>query len=151
MILENIKKINVTKDPLIIFQTLLALVFLSAGIFRIFNPEIVLDEATTLRMPVFLFKLVIVFEIVSGIGLLFNRGVKYIYTFLILFLSFALVLAIVLDGGQLLKSASELFVFNLTPTDWLLHFVFLLVALVLLIKNMTRLNVKRDAKNPPGI
>lgn len=134
MILENFKSINIFKKPERILQIFLALVFLSAGIFRIINPELAKLEFANLQLPITLSLWMTIFEIIAGLGLLFNKGAKFIYGALIAFLIFALVWALIIGGKNLFTSSGELFVFNLNPTDWFLHFTFLLLVFLLLIK-----------------
>ena len=134
MILENFKLNNIFKKPERILQIFLAFVFLSAGIFRIFNPSMAELEFSNLKLPVILSVLTTIFEVIAGLGLLLNRGAKFIYGTLIAFLVFVLSWALVIGGKELFSSADELFVFNLSPTDWFLHFIFLLLAFVLIIK-----------------
>ncbi len=134
MILENFKLSNLFKKPENILRVFLALVFLSAGIFRVINPEIAKLEFFYLKLPENLSILTTIFEIITGLGLLFNKGTKLVYGALIAFLMFVLSWALAIDGKNLLASSDELFIFNLNPTDLFLHFVFLLLALVLIIK-----------------
>ena len=131
----EISKINkIVRQPEDLLRIFLALVFLTAGLFRVFNYDLAIAEFSFLRMPVFLCPLVIIFEIGAGIFLLFNKYVKQVYLALIVFLIFVLSLALVIRGEAMIASAGELFVFDLTATDWFLHFVFLLIAVMLLAK-----------------
>ncbi|NLZ74702.1 DoxX family protein [Candidatus Falkowbacteria bacterium] len=131
----EISKINkIVRQPEDLLRIFLAFVFLTAGLFRIFNYDLAIAEFSFLRMPVFLCPLVIIFEIGAGIFLLFNKYVKQVYLALIVFLIFVLSLALVIRGEAMIASAGELFVFDLTATDWFLHFVFLLIAVMLLAK-----------------
>jgi len=134
MSLENIKIKKLFESPKNILRIFLAFVFLSAGVFRIFNPVIAAAEFSSLKLPAFLSPLMVIFEIGAGVGLLFNKYTRFIYWALIAFVLFALSLALIVNGQGLIVTAGELFIFNLTPTDWFLHFVFLLIAVVLLIK-----------------
>jgi uncharacterized membrane protein YphA (DoxX/SURF4 family) len=134
MISENTKSRNLAEKWEFILRILLALVFLSAGIFRIFNPAAAIFELSHLHLPIFLAGLLIIFEIGAGLGLLLNKYVKQIYWLLIIFLILILIWALIVAGGELIKSAGELFVFNLTPTDFLLHLFFLLITITLLLK-----------------
>ena len=134
MTLENFKFKKLSEEPEEIFRIFLAFVFLSAGLFRIFSPDMAVYEFTALKLPVWLSGLMIIFEIGSGLLLLSNRFVGYIYWTLIAFLVFVLAWALAINGQELFKSAGELFIFRLNPTDWFLHFIFLLLALFLVIK-----------------
>ncbi len=133
MILESFKFNKLLKQPEDFLRIFLALVFLSAGVFRIFNSDMAVLEFLALKLPIFLSPLMIIFEIGAGLGLLLNKFTKYIYSALIVFVIFALVTALAVNGKEIVSGAGELFVFNLTPTDWFLHFTFLLIASVLLI------------------
>ena len=132
MILENIKFKKFGKRPTDIIRLFLALVFLSAGIFRILHPEAAVFEFTSLHLPLWLAWPMIVFEIGAGLSLLFNKYTKYIYWLLCAFLILALFLALLINGPEIINLAGELFIFNLNPTDFFLHFVFLLLVLILL-------------------
>jgi len=134
MSLENIKIKKLFENPENILRIFLAFVFLTAGIFRIFIPDMAVFEFTALKLPVFLSGVTVFFEIGVGLCLLFNKYVKFIYWLLIVFLIFILIWALMINGKSLFFSAGELFIFNLTPTDWFLHFVFLLITITLLIK-----------------
>jgi len=122
------------KQPLNIIRVFLALVFLSAGLFRIFNSGEAKLELINLHLPSFLSRLIIIFEITAGVVLLANKRVKYIYWLLVFFLVFILIWGLVINGPAIIQNVGELFVFNLTPTDLFLHFVFLLLVIVLLVK-----------------
>ncbi|MFA5131654.1 MAG: DoxX family protein [Patescibacteria group bacterium] len=134
MILENFKIKKFRAEPTEILRLFLAVVFLSAGIFRIFNPGAATEEFSALRLPLFLAPLMIIFEIIAGLLLLFNRFTKQVYYGLIMFMIIVLGWSFILSGGTLIREAGELFVFNLNPTDFFLHFVFLIIAIVLLIR-----------------
>lgn len=134
MILENIRFKKIVNDKDDILRIFLALVFLSAGVFRIFNPEIVELEYTQLNLPIYLSPLMIIFEIGSGLLLLINRYTKFVYYLLAVFMLVVFIWSIIIGGRELLRAAGELFVFNLNPTDLFLHFVFLLIIFVLIIR-----------------
>jgi len=122
------------EQPLNIIRVFLALVFLSAGLFRIFNSGAAELELVNLQLPVYLSGLIIIFEIMAGLFLLMNKYVGYIYWLLVFFLIFILIWGLAINGQTIIRNAGELFAFNLTPTDLFLHFVFLLLVIVLLIK-----------------
>ena len=113
--------------PLVFARYFLALVFLSAGLFRIFFPELAAQELISLGLPQTLSSLIIIFEISAGLLLIFNKQTKYVYFSLLLFLSTALFWGLLIAGPEIILSLEELFIFNLTPTDWLLHLIFLII------------------------
>jgi len=123
---ENKKSIN-------ILRIFLGLVFLSAGVFRIFNPGLAETEMISLHFPVFFSWVVIVLEIVGGLCLLFNRYVKKTLILFSVFLVVASILALVTSGKELVSNLSELFIYNLNPTDFFLHVTFLIIIITLLL------------------
>jgi uncharacterized membrane protein YphA (DoxX/SURF4 family) len=129
MNLDVIKKEKITLE--VFWRYFLALVFLSAGIFRIFNPSVAAQEFVNLELPLFLSPLMIIFEISAGLGLLLNKYTKQIYCSLLVFLVIVLGWALIINGREIINQASELFIFNLTPTDWFLHLVFLIIVVSL--------------------
>lgn len=135
MILENFKKM-IKSDCLL--RLLMAAVFISAGLFRIFNPAAAEIELNRLSLPFFLSWIILVIEIGGGFFLLFNKFVKETAVVSILFLVFALVNALVVSGRDMIVKAGELFVFDANPTDFFMHFVFLIILISLLIKKSFR-------------
>ncbi len=134
MILENIKFKKIIQEPAEMLRIFLALTFLSAGFYRIIFPDLAILEYGQLSLPLFLLPVMVIFEIGVGLALLFKKFTKYIYWLLIIFLIVTLSWALILDGSNLVKAAGELFVFNLNPTDFFLHFVFLFLVILLVIK-----------------
>lgn len=134
MNLENlkIKKFKITSLDLL--RLLMGFVFLTAGFFRIFNNAEAIQELQSLNLPYFFTWPLIILEIVGGLALIFKKYLKVVSLIFIVFLIGALLNAIYLDGLNLFNKAGELFVFNLTPTDFFLHFVFLVILISLLIK-----------------
>lgn len=134
MILEDfknkIKKFN-SED---ILRILIGLVFLSAGIFRIFNVGEAELELKSLHLSNILSWPLIILEIFGGLALLFKRYFKTVTFVFIIFLFLALVNALYLNGLNFFYEASELFVFSLNSTDFFLHFVFLIILISFLMK-----------------
>lgn len=130
MNLENIKKISIED----ILRYFLAAVFLSAGIFRIFNPEMAEQEMLSLSLPPVFSYFLIFLEIGSALLLLLNKWTKIVYWVLTVFLVSALEMALAINAKNIFAAASELFVFNLTPTDFFLHAIFLLIIILLIFK-----------------
>lgn len=133
MNLENFKKIKIGIYSDNLVRLFLALVFLSAGVYRVFNPDIAIQEFVNLKLPTWLSPLMIIFEIGTGLGLFINIYTKQIYYSLLLFLIIVLSWSFIIDGHKIVSQISELFIFNLNPTDWFLHLVFLLLILFLFI------------------
>ena len=131
MILANFKKNFLNGSGLL--RILMALVFISAGFFRIFNPGAAEKELLALGLPVFLTIFLALFEIVGGSLLLFKgKAYKYVVFIFVLFLFFALILALTVNGRALFSQAGELFVFSANPVDFFLHFVFIIILLSLI-------------------
>jgi hypothetical protein len=124
--------VNFKKSPENLLRILMSLVFLSAGLFRIMSPGLASLELQNLYLPAF-FSLPLIFLEIGGGFYLLIKG-KYwrqVLLIFIIFLALALINALRVDFAGLLKNVSELFVFNLTPTDFFLHFVFLIILLFL--------------------
>lgn len=134
MNLENlkIKKFKIT--PLDLLRLLMGFVFLTAGFFRIFNNTEAIRELQSLNLPYFFTWPLIILEIGGGLALILKKYLKVVSLIFIVFLVGALLNAIYLDGLNLFNNAGELFVFNVAPTDFFLHFVFLIILISLLIK-----------------
>lgn len=133
MTLVNFKKYKLFSNNLL--RYLMALVFISAGLFRLFNYEMGAMEMRQLNLPEWLSWVISFFEIVAGLAL-FKGGIKAKRAALALagFLLLALVWALILAKDQIISGVSELFVFDLTPTDFFLHFVFLIILISLIKK-----------------
>ncbi len=131
MILGNIKEIKKTYAPKALLRFLLAVIFLSAGIFRILNFSVAELEMKNLQLPHFLSYLLIIFEIIIGIFLFLGRYLKNVYSLLIGFLSLALLWGLIIDGDHIARQAGELFIFKTTALDFFMHLVFLVILISL--------------------
>jgi len=134
MTLENIKFRAIVKGPKDILRIFLAAVFLSAGVFRIFNPVAAAIELKNLQLPYFLSYFLICFEIGSGLFLLFHKYLRTTSIFLSIFLLFALTRGLITNGYYIVRQVEELFVFRANPTDIFLHITFLIILISLVIK-----------------
>lgn len=132
MTLVNTKFIKRLTEPANYLRIILACIFLVAGIYRIFNPALASSELVSLQLPDFMSLLIIILEIVAGILLLFDYFTRPVYYSLILFMTLTLFWSIIVSGHTLLKTADELFIFNLNPTDFFLHAIFLLLIITVL-------------------
>ena len=113
----------------------LALIFISAGIFRIFNPAAAAAELANLQLPSFLTWIILVIEIGGGILLFLGKQIRLVSFLFIVFLIIALVAALAANGLEILAKAHQLFVFNLEPTDFFLHVLFLLLLIALAVRH----------------
>jgi uncharacterized membrane protein YphA (DoxX/SURF4 family) len=125
----SLKKIIAGEDSLL--RLLLALIFISAGLFRIFNSAAATTELARLNLPAFFTWFILIIEIGGGLLLLCGKFVKQVSIIFILFLIFALTTALVVNGHNIISQAGELFVFDAVPTDFFLHFVFLIILVYL--------------------
>src|SRR5680860_99182 len=133
MTLANFKRtINEPEDLL---RITIALVFISAGVFRIFNPEFENSELLVLNVPQVFSWLIIPLEVVGGFYLLFKAiyWKKAVYVFII-FLIIALLIALRIDAASIINNLRELFIFNTNPTDIFLHIIFIIILLSLVLK-----------------
>lgn len=133
MILENIKPNNKYFKSSDLLRLLLAAIFLSAGIFRIFNPAAASLELENLHLPLLLTYFLIILEIGAGLMLLFNKYLKEVYRVLAGFMFLTLAWGLIINGSGIIKQSGELFVFRTNPTDFFLHLVFLIILIALLL------------------
>jgi uncharacterized membrane protein YphA (DoxX/SURF4 family) len=126
--MRNIKKLEAT-DLLRIF---LGLIFISAGIWRIFNWQQAVLEFTRLNLNYsYLIVFAILLEIIGGLMLAFNIKTKKVLLAFVIFILLALINAFLISGKEILIKSGELFVFTPTPTDVFLHFTYLIILLYL--------------------
>ena len=114
-------------------QMFLGIIFLSAGLFRIFNYPAAQLEVNGLRLPVVASVLVITLELVISICFLANRFVKYASLVAALFLAVPISISFFLYPDILYSQLSELFVFNATATDVFLHLMFLILVVLIFV------------------
>jgi uncharacterized membrane protein YphA (DoxX/SURF4 family) len=133
MTLENLKNKKIVLSQSDLLRILIGFVFLTAGFFRVFNGNAASQELELLNISALFTWPLIILEVVGGLLLIFNKYLKAVSIIFIIFLIGALVNAVYLDGLNLFFKAGELFVFNLTPTDFFLHFVFLVILISFLI------------------
>jgi len=131
-------KLEIIKNPSILLRVLMGLVFCSAGLFRLFVPQVALNEMANLNISSLFVFPITALEIITGLALLLNRYVKYAAGALIIFLFFALIKGLIIGGGGLWTAAGELFVFNVTPTDFFMHFAFLVVLVFLFLSTISK-------------
>tara|TARA_B100000945_G_scaffold281373_2_gene249037 strand:+ start:301 stop:681 length:381 start_codon:yes stop_codon:yes gene_type:complete len=121
------KKFNI----LYFTQMCLGFVFLFAALFRILWPSIAALEMKTLGLPLIITNFIIFFEIICGLSLIFNIYVKYSLLFLISAMIYAIIFSIY-QFPEIIFNISELFIFNPTPTDILLHLIYLILMIFIL-------------------
>ncbi len=122
-----------------LLRMFLGLIFLSAGIFRILNWQQATLEFSMLGINYAgLIVFTIAMEIIAGLLLIFNIETKKVLLALIIFLTTALLWVLMISGQNLINGIKELFFLDATPTDWFLHFTYLIVIIFLL------LNLKRE-------
>jgi len=123
---------NISFKPTSLLRIFLGLVFVSAGLFRIFNWQMAVAELSRLNIySPYLSIFIILLEIIGGLLLIFNIKTKNALAGFITFLVFTLIWALVVSGKSLLGNASELLTFHLTPTDFFLHFTYLIILIYL--------------------
>ena len=118
-ILKNIK-------PLQFAQICMGFIFLLAALFRVFFPNVAKTEMQSFNIPYFFLIPLIACEVFCGLCLIFNKYVKFALISMIVLMIFSLLLALY-KYPNLILNISELFVFNPTPTDILLHFIYLII------------------------
>ena len=113
----------------------LGLVFLSAGIYRVFNIQAAIKEFSIfpepLIYPFIIFTIII--EILGGVLLLLNKKTKIVAIAFSLFIIFAIISAFIISGKEIVSNSSELFSFDTNPTDVFMHFTYLIILIYIII------------------
>lgn len=126
--LDNMKKI----ESIDILRIFLGVVFLSAGIYRIFNWQQAVSEFSNLKLEsIYLPILSVAFEIIAGFLLILSIKTKKVLMLLTVFLSFTLFWTLIFYSKELIANSNELFIFNITPTDFFLHLTYLIIVIFL--------------------
>ncbi|MBI2054164.1 MAG: DoxX family protein [Candidatus Staskawiczbacteria bacterium] len=124
-------KIKNKINPVYLLRLFLGLVFLSAGIYRIFNWEKAILEFSQIAifsvLPYYALIFTVALEIIGGLLLIFRKKARLVLFVFIVFLVIALSAMIMNNGKELLSNAGELFSFDATPTDVFLHFTYLVI------------------------
>ncbi|MBR9680199.1 MAG: hypothetical protein GOU98_00010 [Candidatus Altiarchaeota archaeon] len=105
----------------------LGVVFVLAGSYRIIFSANATQEMIDLGLPTFLSYLLIPFELIIGTLFLTNTHVKQTSIATLVFLGFALLWGVAVNPSAIINT-HELYVFNTTPTDLLLHAMYFLLA-----------------------
>lgn len=132
MNIKNNKNIIFTTTKLI--RYFVAIVFITAGLYRIFFREVAKNELVSLNLPYEFGYFIIALELICGILLFFNKWSKYVILVSVVFLISAIVIAVYGNFNIIISNLEELFVFNPTPTDIFLHLIYVILLLVLLFK-----------------
>ncbi len=112
----------------------LALIFFSAGLFRVLNPAAATAELAALNLPGFLTWIILAIELGGGIFLFLGKRTRLVSWLFIVFLVIALISALAVNGQEIVVNAHKLFVFDPEPTDFFMHAVFLLILLTLVFR-----------------
>ena len=116
-----------------LLRIFLGLIFLSAGVGRVFNWQIVIPELHQFGLDsVYISIFIIALEIICGLLLIFNIKPKKVLLVFITLLTVVLIWALLVAGKSLIGNASELFTFHLTPSNFFLHFTYLVILVYLL-------------------
>jgi uncharacterized membrane protein YphA (DoxX/SURF4 family) len=123
-------KINL--EPKTLLKLFLGLVFVSAGLYRIFNWQSAILELSELNLnSIYLLIFIIALEIIGGLFLIFNIQAKKVLLVFIIFIIIALISAFLVNGKDIISNLGQLFTFSPTSTDVFLHFTYLIILLYL--------------------
>lgn len=116
-----------------LLRLFLGLVFLSAGIYRIFYwSEAELEiKNLNLYFPYFISTVVVLLEIISGLFLILNIQTKKTLLSLAIFLTIALLWSLIMFWQDIILNFKVLFIFNANATDFFLHFTYLIILIYL--------------------
>lgn len=105
----------------------LGIVFLLAGIYRIFNPQAGILEFNAIGLPIFLLYATILFELIIGVLLILGKKLKLVSGVMIFGLAIFIPVVIFSNLTGIIQNIGELFVFDSTPTDIVLHITYLIM------------------------
>lgn len=126
------KKINKSNDKWIII--LLGIVFISAGLYRIFNYGVGVKEFQELKTSQIFLPLTIILELVLGTLLVLNKKVNFVLKSLLIFLGTAITIGVITNFKSIFSNINELFTFQANPTDILLHISYGVIILLILLR-----------------
>lgn len=138
MILDSTKFKKMIKEPQGLLRIFMAGVFISAGLFRIFSPDLAAVELVALNLSPSLSWVLVIFEIGLGTLLLLEKTASRAAYLLFIFLFCAVTYGLTIAGREILKQSWELFLFRLTPTDIFLHIAFMVMLLVIVMLRKDR-------------
>lgn len=114
-------------------QILLGIIFLSAALFRTFNYPAAKLELSNMGIPGPASILVILIELTIAACFLTHRFVKYASLAAAVFLTVPIGISVFLYPEDIYSQLSDLFVFNATATDVVLHIVFFVLVVLIFI------------------
>lgn len=114
---------------ILLLQWFMALVFLSAGIYRIFSFSDAVREFSQIsqNFSIVLLIATITIEIAAGILLILRAYTKQVAWVLTVFLGMAITVTLARSWENILPKLSELFYLDSTPTDIFLHFTYIII------------------------
>ena len=141
--MKKTKEIAIDREFLI--RIVIGAVFLSAATYRMFNLDKATSEMNNLHLSTMLIIPIITFELIIGLMFLFNYQVRKAALSLITFLSSAIVIALIGNWRQILRTIDEIYIFNATPTDLLLHGTYIILIISLIYSKLDRKSNKASA------
>src|SRR5438046_1308991 len=112
-----LKKIT---HPIILLRLFLGIVFLSAGVYRLFHWQEALTEFHQLGIP-FIYPLLyamVALEMIGGLCLIINVKTRIVTLIFAFFLAAALIQALLVSGTSIINGFGELFFFHANATDF---------------------------------
>ncbi|MFW5684491.1 MAG: DoxX family protein [Spirochaetota bacterium] len=120
------------RDPKDVLRYGLALVFLSAAVFRIVNPAEAYEEMQSFNLPDWFAWFIVALEVFAGVSLVLKRLSVIALILLALFMVFTLTLSLIMSP-DLIAQVGEVFTYDHTPTDFALHLTYLIVIVYLIL------------------
>lgn len=118
------------KNPIFILRIFLGLIFLSAGLYRALHIERAFLEFSPMVNHTIIYPaiyLVILLEIIGGLFLIFNFKIKITVLVFFIFMFLVIVQSLIFSSQEILSGFEELFFYNINPTDFFLHFTYLII------------------------
>ena len=121
-----------------LLRILMGIVFLSAAVYRIFNPDDAAAEMASLNLPQLLMFPMIALELLMGVLLLLGRYLQVVLPSAIGLMVLANGIGLWKNAATIAQTAGTLFVFDATATDAVLHLTFTIILIALLLSVQQR-------------
>jgi uncharacterized membrane protein YphA (DoxX/SURF4 family) len=125
------------EDHILILRILVSLIFITAASYRIVFFSSGVKELMPLGYNLYIIYvmvcIIIILEMICGICILIKEYFKIAVLSLVMLMVYAIASTIIVCPVCIISNIAELFVFNPTPTDVWLHFLYLTILITFLI------------------
>ena len=133
----NLSFKEIKKNPYLMFNLFLSIVFISASVYRIFNFNAGIIEFDRFgfltEYSAFFVFFIITLELFIAVFMLLERYQKYSLKAGLVFLSVPILISFVKFPQESFSNLDVLFTFKIEPTSLLLHIMYMLIMFVMLL------------------